>query len=569
LVIHVYAVCYNEEALLPYFLRHYSTFSDKIIVFDGDSTDRSCEILKAHPLVSIVTSSHYASHDEGMYDEPTLMKIRNRAYKASRGAADWVVIVDVDEFLYHPDVRGLLDQYKREGVTLPLVAGFDMVAEAPPSGAGQIYDEIRTGFLNRRYSKSAVFNPEIDVNFQYGCHQCFPEGKVVKGVEPEFGLLHYRLLGQDHFADKYMLRQSRMSPESRIMKWGTHISVPGKAGAEPLYPATRDALKGRYREIVASVEVQDAVAIATPPKPKLSIPLSIHNRTALFRRALETYMWQTLPPEDWEIVLVDDCSTEDVGDAYRHLLGRINLRHIRFDHKLHLLFKERNPGWKLGDKEDWVHTPALTTNLGCYLSRAPLVGLFHPEVMHAPENFERAVSLLSKVPRYLFGKVWLGDKIVNEWLGANGSLTELGWDKMMSQSSAAGCRAFKEDELYWYCSFLPKAAVEQIGGVDFEYMKGTSYEDCDFKERVNRAGFPDLLDTFIQGLHQDHSDEQESHRVRDREWYDKEAVNGNFFRTRLYASGFPKRANEGVDWTARECVTQVTEYRVGSSKPVF
>jgi glycosyltransferase involved in cell wall biosynthesis len=569
LTIHVYAVCYNEEAILPYFLRHYSTFADKIIVFDGESKDRSIEILKAHPLVSVVTSSSYASHDEGMYDEPTLMKIRNRAYKASRGQADWVVIVDMDEFLYHPDLRGLLDRYEKQGVTLPLVAGFDMVAEKPPSGAGQIYDEIRTGFLNRRYSKSSIFNPEIDINFQYGCHQCFPEGKVVRSIEPEVSLLHYRFLGPDHFADKYMLRQSRMSAESRIMKWGTHISIPGKAGIAPLYPATRDDLKVRYQEIVASVEVQDAVAVATPPSPKLSVPLSIHNRTTLFKRALETYMWQTLPPEDWEIVLVDDCSTEDVAEAYRPLLGRINLRHVRFDHKLHPLFKERNPGWKPGDKENWVHTPALTTNLGCHMSRAPVVGLFHPEVMHAPENFERAVRILSEKPRYLFGKVWLGDKAVNEWLGARDGLAGMGWDQMMYESGAFRCRAFKDDELYWYCSFLPKRAVERVGGVDFEFMKGVAFEDCDFKERINRAGFPDLLDKSIQGMHQDHSNEQEAHRIRNKEWYDKEAINGNFYRTRLYVSGFPERVNEAIDWTARECVVQVTEYRVGSTKPIL
>src|SRR5579883_908706 len=33
-IIHVYAVCHNEELLLPYFLRHYEDFAERIIIFD-------------------------------------------------------------------------------------------------------------------------------------------------------------------------------------------------------------------------------------------------------------------------------------------------------------------------------------------------------------------------------------------------------------------------------------------------------------------------------------------------------------------------------------------------------
>jgi len=565
--IHVYAVCHNEEALLPYFLRHYGAFADRIVVFDGASTDRSREILRAHPKVRLVDSSERPSHDEGMYDEPTLMKIRNRAYRDSRGEADWVMVVDIDEFIHHPDIVELLKRYSREGITLPGIVGFEMVSEDPPTGTGRIQDEIRTGFLNRRYSKQAVFDPRVEINFEYGCHECFPEGPVKKSPEAEIKLLHYRFLGERHFADKYMLRQRRMSPESRIMKWGTHLAVPIAAGAGPLYPATEESLRARYREIVSSTKLVDAISVSESPKPRLSIPLSVHNRAALLRRAIDTYMQQTLPPQDWEVILVDDASTEDLGDAYRHLLGKINLRHVRFDHKLHPLWKARNPDWRPGDREDWWKTPALTTNLGCSLARAPFVGLFHPEVMHAPRNFERAVAALSERACYLFGKVWLGDKAVNAWLDATSDWKALGWEGMMDVSGARACRAFKDDERYWYCSFLPKAAVERIRGVDLEYLKGNSYEDCDFKERVNRAGWPDLLDPSIEGLHQDHSGEREPHRIRDARWIESEVVNGQLFRTRLYRDGFPDPVNADVDWIAQGCIVRVVDYRVGLAEP--
>jgi glycosyltransferase involved in cell wall biosynthesis len=301
---------------------------------------------------------------------------------------------------------------------------------------------------------------------------------------------------------------------------------------------------------------------------KLSVPLSIHNRARLFGRALLTYGWQTLPPEEWEIVLVDDMSTEDQSAAYRPWLGRINLRHVYFDHTRHPLFKAKNPGWKPGMPKNWWKTPALTTNLGCHLSRAPFLGLFHPEILHAPENFEKAIARLVEKPSYLFGKVWLGSQDVNRWLDARPGWISDGWKPFLAASGAEKCRAFKDDELYWYCSFLPKEAVERIRGVDFTFMDGNSFEDCDFKERINLAGFPDVLDYSIQGVHQDHSDEKDTHRVRDQKWLDSEKRNFRIWRHRRTTKEYPNPANADIDWAASECVVKIVEYQVGSMEPV-
>jgi len=300
---------------------------------------------------------------------------------------------------------------------------------------------------------------------------------------------------------------------------------------------------------------------------KLSIPLSIHNRAFLLGRALDSFLWQSLPPEEWEVILVDDLSTADQSEAYKRFLGKINLRHVYFDHTRHFMFKEKNPGWTPGQPKNWWKTPALTTNVGCFLSRAPVVGLFHPEILHAPDNFAKAVSILSVKPGYLFGKCWLGDQAVNDWITKKWPGPS--WAEVVEKSGVQTCKFFKEEERYWYVSFLQREAVVKIGGVDFQYMHGNSYEDCDFKERVNRAGFPDIVDFSLQGIHQDHSSETDPHRIRDQKWLDSEVVNGQLFRTRLHRDGFPQPVNANVDWTANECVTRVVEYKVGSDKPVL
>ncbi len=39
--IDVFTTCYNEQIILPYFLKHYKKFANNITVYDNMSTDNS------------------------------------------------------------------------------------------------------------------------------------------------------------------------------------------------------------------------------------------------------------------------------------------------------------------------------------------------------------------------------------------------------------------------------------------------------------------------------------------------------------------------------------------------
>lgn len=240
--------------MLPHFLAHYEAFSERITVFDGGSTDRSVEILRAHPSVRLVTSDMVLSHEDGRYSEPVLMRLRNEEYKASRGEADWVAVVDIDEFIYHPRLVETLTGYKAAGITFPKVEGFDMVSDGVPSD-GKLTEHARMGFANSWYCKNAVFDPQIDINFHFGCHRCSPSGPVVQSPIPEIKLLHYRFLGEEHFARKYAARAARIDPESARNGWGTVIGVPGAAGLWPVVGVTLPELRRTYREILGEQEI--------------------------------------------------------------------------------------------------------------------------------------------------------------------------------------------------------------------------------------------------------------------------------------------------------------------------
>src|ERR1700722_20355846 len=59
--IHVYSICWNERRMIEYFLRHYETFAERIVIYDDDSDDGTKEILLAHNKVEVrrfVRSDH-------------------------------------------------------------------------------------------------------------------------------------------------------------------------------------------------------------------------------------------------------------------------------------------------------------------------------------------------------------------------------------------------------------------------------------------------------------------------------------------------------------------------------
>lgn len=214
MILHVYALCFNEEILLPYFLRHYQPLAARVVIYDNDSTDRSRDIIKA----SGAECRRFQT--KGEHSDRIQTMIKSTCYRESRGKADWVIVVDMDEFIYHPDLHGVLQRYDQEKVTLPLVEGFDMVSDAPPSGTGQIYHEIRMGFRNPRFDKCEVLKPEIEINFEPGCHKAKPTGPVMRSARAKIKLLHYRYLGADYLARRYELRTKRLSQDNLRHGWG-------------------------------------------------------------------------------------------------------------------------------------------------------------------------------------------------------------------------------------------------------------------------------------------------------------------------------------------------------------
>ena len=56
----------------------------------------------------------------------------HECWKRSRGSADWVIVIDIDEHLFHPDLTEVLMRYKTLGITIVPALGYQMISEEFP-----------------------------------------------------------------------------------------------------------------------------------------------------------------------------------------------------------------------------------------------------------------------------------------------------------------------------------------------------------------------------------------------------------------------------------------------------
>lgn len=210
--IYVCTHIWNEERILPYFLRHYSTFADWIFVYDQNSTDNSVKLIRQCPRTSVLALTGIRQHQDIDY-----VAFAAREYPLFQGTADWVLWPDADEILYHPNIRTLLAKYLAEGVQVPLTQGYQMIAKKFPSNGGQIYDEIKTGFASDVFCKPIVFTPNSKVQWVPGKHRLESWCKPKRNRTPEIKLLHYRFIDPGYVQERNRRNWERMDDLHRRM----------------------------------------------------------------------------------------------------------------------------------------------------------------------------------------------------------------------------------------------------------------------------------------------------------------------------------------------------------------
>jgi glycosyltransferase involved in cell wall biosynthesis len=211
-----FTLAFNEATLIPYWVKHYKAFCERVTVYVDDATDDGTDALAARAGAQVRYAKTAGIDDEGF------VAFAQERYPAARGLAAWVVWVDADEFLHHPAGVGTrLDALRAQGVTRPVVQGYQMVAEAPPKGKRPITAQITRGLPAREYSKPCVFDPALDVRWQPGKHSASVTGSDVRddGTDP-LRLLHYRYLGHEWMVARNARNHARCTPANLARRHG-------------------------------------------------------------------------------------------------------------------------------------------------------------------------------------------------------------------------------------------------------------------------------------------------------------------------------------------------------------
>jgi hypothetical protein len=191
----LYCLCWNDARILPHFFRHYDPWVDRYIVLDNGSTDGSLAILEAHPKVTV---EHFDVTGDSFVDEER--RLSDSIWRESRGKADWVIMVDLDEFIFHPRFLQYLRACREADITAIRGIGYEMVADRFPVDDAPLVESVTLGVRSVGHDKLCVFDPDAltETNFAPGRHMAAPKGSVWWPQRREVLMLHYKQLGVEY-----------------------------------------------------------------------------------------------------------------------------------------------------------------------------------------------------------------------------------------------------------------------------------------------------------------------------------------------------------------------------------
>jgi glycosyltransferase involved in cell wall biosynthesis len=235
--IETYTFTWNEQDRIPLYLDHYG-FADKHFVFDSNSDDNTREIVLNNKKCTLSVNNENKLDNEGQ------LAIKERCWENSD--ADWVIVGDVDEFLYHPNLIELLST--TSAVVLQPSFAYNMVCDSFIGNLKKInrgvllacadplkFETIEPANIHNfwcycgnlsspellkpemKWLKCLLFRPsEIStMRWAIGKHWCQPLGKNGKNIKIErvldLILLHYHYLGIEWVLDRNKKYLSRLS----------------------------------------------------------------------------------------------------------------------------------------------------------------------------------------------------------------------------------------------------------------------------------------------------------------------------------------------------------------------
>jgi glycosyltransferase involved in cell wall biosynthesis len=282
---------------------------------------------------------------------------------------------------------------------------------------------------------------------------------------------------------------------------------------------------------------------------KISVIISAcDKRIHLFTRSLDTWVSQSMPKNDFEIIVIDDAIREDLRALCqtRSQSDGLNIQFIRIDKTKSVI-----------PIKSFI--PVLTNNVGFRHARGEVVVITGPETLQASSNLDIAWTLRDR-KECAYGLVFRASWGCTNYIAG-------GWNKIKSLPMAHLLQIPGAKEVcvtmlphppaYWYLMAVAKKHVDNIGGVDERFLGGICAEDDDFANRMRMSGIQPVFEHKMIGLHQDHSKEDLNDGIhinrREGLGYHLWVHNFSLLQDNL-AKGDPV-ANVGFEWGSPNLIT--------------
>jgi Glycosyl transferase family 2 len=227
--IHLHCNAWNDLRMLDFFFRHYEPFVDRFFIHDDGSTDGTLDYLAKRSDVEVrplerVDAESYVASSLHMYET---------SWHRSRGQADWVIVTNIDEHVFHPQFERYLAQQTAAGVTAIPALGYQMLTTSFPAADSVLFRDHCIGAPWRQMSKLALFRPDAieATGYQPGRHIAAPTGRVVYPERDELLNLHYKYLGLDFILARHQEANPRRLAKDVRQGWGHRYSLPADAVA--------------------------------------------------------------------------------------------------------------------------------------------------------------------------------------------------------------------------------------------------------------------------------------------------------------------------------------------------
>jgi GT2 family glycosyltransferase len=214
-------------------------------------------------------------------------------------------------------------------------------------------------------------------------------------------------------------------------------------------------LKTSSTHLLASADQRRAVE-----RPTVSVVIPAHGRIAKLQRCLEALAAQTLPSDEFEVIVCDDGSPEPIEPALDGFCDRIALTVVRQEQR----------------------GPAAARNAGARYATGSLLAFTDDDCTPEEDWLENLVANIDRYPGHL-----IGGSIVNllpddQYATATQLITSCVYDYY--------ARHPESRRLYCTANLaVPRSRFWLLGGFSEQYQRAAG-EDYDFCARWTEAGFP-------------------------------------------------------------------------------